>query len=267
MVGTLGYAFAFTRIYSRPHTRVEASRWILGNIPGPLNVFVTSGDETQMYPIPVYNNQKVVLGEPQMMDLRLKSGGSVSRITAPNIGQPQGSLRVTIAKDESGEELLVDVMVPIPFSRDPLTLNVEFPEIELEPNQSYYLNYSPDDELNINFSQTKLSLNNEDEATFIIENENLIDEVGTFSTRNVFEIEENVRLNRLEIVDFIQEFQPSTVVLKVSILKDRDEQNPLVEAERTVEFSEPGERYSTEFTFPILNFGRRNLISGQVRVN
>lgn len=252
ILGTLGYAFAFTRIYSRPHTRVEASRWILENIPGPLNVFVSSDDEIQMYPIPVYNNQKIVSGEPQIMDLRLKSGGSIARITAPNISQPQRTLRVTLAKDESEEELLVDVVVPVPFSRDPETLFVEFPEIELEPNQSYYLNYFPDDNLNTDFSQTKVSLNNEDDASFIIENKNLLDEVESFSIRNVFDVDESVRLNRLEIMDFTQEFQPSTVVLKVSILKDRDEQNPLVEAERIIELSEPGERYSTEFTFPII---------------
>ncbi len=252
MAGTFGYAFAFTRIYSRPHTRVEASRWILSNIPGPLNVFVSSDDETQMYPIPVYNNQKIVPGEPQIMELRLKSGGSVSRITVPNLRQPQGNLKISLTKDESGEELLIDIVVPIPFNSNPESLFVEFPEIELVPNQSYFLNYSPDEDLKIDFSNTKLSLNNEDDASIIIENDYLDHEAESLSTRNVFEVEETVRRNRLEIMDFTQEFQPNTVVIKVSILKDRDEQNPLVEAERTINFSIPGERYSTEFTFPTI---------------
>ena len=33
---TLAWAFAFTRIYTRPETRVAASRWIFENVPGPL---------------------------------------------------------------------------------------------------------------------------------------------------------------------------------------------------------------------------------------
>jgi YYY domain-containing protein len=33
ILGTLGWAYAFTRIYTRPHSRVAASRWIYAHIP------------------------------------------------------------------------------------------------------------------------------------------------------------------------------------------------------------------------------------------
>src|SRR5690606_19509426 len=68
VVGTFAYAFAFTRVYSRPHTRVEASRWILANIPGPLNVIVSSDGGTKMVPIPVYNKQKLIPDEISIME-------------------------------------------------------------------------------------------------------------------------------------------------------------------------------------------------------
>ncbi len=42
LVGTYGYALAFTRIYTKPITRITASRWMLANIPGPLNLIVES---------------------------------------------------------------------------------------------------------------------------------------------------------------------------------------------------------------------------------
>lgn len=35
---TAGWAFAFTRIYNRPITRVDASRWIFQNLPGPVTL-------------------------------------------------------------------------------------------------------------------------------------------------------------------------------------------------------------------------------------
>jgi hypothetical protein len=36
VLGTGAYAYAFTRIYTRPHTRVAATTWIYDNIPGQL---------------------------------------------------------------------------------------------------------------------------------------------------------------------------------------------------------------------------------------
>ena len=37
LIATVAWAFAFTRIYDRPITHVEASRWILDNVPGAVN--------------------------------------------------------------------------------------------------------------------------------------------------------------------------------------------------------------------------------------
>ena len=33
VLGTFGWAYAFTRIYTRPHSRIAASRWIYAHIP------------------------------------------------------------------------------------------------------------------------------------------------------------------------------------------------------------------------------------------
>lgn len=53
LVLTLAWAFAFTRMYNRPETRAEASRWILDNVPGPvnLNIVTAEGSFTQRLPL------------------------------------------------------------------------------------------------------------------------------------------------------------------------------------------------------------------------
>jgi hypothetical protein len=54
LVSTYGYAFAFSRIYVTPITRIEASRWIYENIPGPINLHLTTseGEYHQILPFP-----------------------------------------------------------------------------------------------------------------------------------------------------------------------------------------------------------------------
>lgn len=42
LLGTYAWAYAFSGIYTRPFTRVEASRWIFQNIPGPVNLRIQS---------------------------------------------------------------------------------------------------------------------------------------------------------------------------------------------------------------------------------
>ncbi len=249
VVGTFSYAFAFTRIYSRPHTRVEASRWMLANIPGPLNVIVSSDGETRSYPIPIYNNQILIPNEMQMMELKLQADGNVSKITIPNIQRPQGKLRILISLDEKGEDLLVDEWVLIPELTTLESFFFEFPEIELVPNQSYYLNFSLEKATKIDFSQIKIFNGNGNDRFVILDGGSIETESDFESSYTAFEVDQNFWVNRLELLGIIQEFEPSSAVIRVSILQDRDEANPMVEAERTIRFTEPGAHYSTEFIF------------------
>lgn len=44
LLGTAAWTFAFTRIYTRDHSRVQATRWIFQNVPGPLNLRIAQAD-------------------------------------------------------------------------------------------------------------------------------------------------------------------------------------------------------------------------------
>lgn len=44
LIATVGWAYAFTRIYTRDHSRVQATRWLYQNVPGPYNLKITRAD-------------------------------------------------------------------------------------------------------------------------------------------------------------------------------------------------------------------------------
>ena len=53
LVLTAAWAYAFTRIYTRPVTRVAATDWIYQNVPGPINLKIARPDgTTYQQPLP-----------------------------------------------------------------------------------------------------------------------------------------------------------------------------------------------------------------------
>ena len=74
------WAFAFTRIYNREVTRIEASRWIYQNIPGPINLHIqtSAGEYNQPLPYP----QDMVVGEarPANFNFTANTSGEVNEV-------------------------------------------------------------------------------------------------------------------------------------------------------------------------------------------
>ncbi|PKO13038.1 MAG: hypothetical protein CVU39_21105 [Chloroflexi bacterium HGW-Chloroflexi-10] len=250
LLGTYSYAFAFTRIYTRPHSRVDASRWILQNIPGPMNAVVESDGESLMYPIPVYNNNVLKNDQREIVDLKIKASGTLSGITAPQIKRPGGIFNFQLTRDELGEDRIADGWIALPDQDVTEPFEINFTQVKLEPGQTYFLQYQVDSSNTIEFSKFKLGVESDENPLMYLDVNFSQQESDLTTGKTMFQVDQTSQIDYLEIVDLVQKFEPSSAVLKVSILIDRDEQNPLAQAEQRIDFLSPDARYSADLSFP-----------------
>ncbi len=163
LMGTFAWAYAFTRIYTRDHSRVQASNWIYQNVPGPYNLKIQQPDGsiyTQPMSLPVGNpqpgaKQGFVISQlvPYDAQFNANASGSLTGITlahAVNAGSP-GSITLSVMITDSpdlansqplGKANLVSEFNAVPDARGgPYTLSFDKP-IALEKEHTYYLRLS-----------------------------------------------------------------------------------------------------------------------------
>ena len=104
LAGSFAWAYAFTRIYTREHSRVQATHWIYQNIPGPYNLKIQLPDGTS-FTQPMSLPQNFVLNQDAPYDVQFTAyaSGNLSEITldhALNVGAPGVlTLNVSVASD------------------------------------------------------------------------------------------------------------------------------------------------------------------------
>jgi YYY domain-containing protein len=107
---TATWAFAFTRIYTRPHTRAAASRWIYQNIPGALTLQMTTEDGQFQQPLPYRAGDMFRSGVPYHQPFIGVADGYVTEIIFPHIVEPS----------QIGEMKQINLVVFLPT--DPKTI-------------------------------------------------------------------------------------------------------------------------------------------------
>ncbi|MFN2302845.1 MAG: DUF2298 domain-containing protein, partial [Anaerolineales bacterium] len=85
ILSTAIWAFAFSRIYTQPHTRVAASRWIYQNIPGALTLEMETEQGSYQRPLPYQAGDTFGTGISYRMPFYPPEDGTVNAVTFPFI--------------------------------------------------------------------------------------------------------------------------------------------------------------------------------------
>ena len=85
VIGTAAWAFAFSRIYTRQHTRLAASQWIFQNIPGALTLEMETDEGPTQRPLSYQGGDIVGPGDSLRIPFEPITDGSISEVRIPHI--------------------------------------------------------------------------------------------------------------------------------------------------------------------------------------
>jgi len=148
LVSTFLWAFAFTRIYTQPHPRVEASRWMFQNFPGPITLDIHTDDGVYFQPLPFSQSAIIREDAPYQTFFVSNYTGSLSEIYLPHVldTSTTGSMLLSISASLAGEDPQTVQVVPgndLPTTlseSDSYAINID-QGFELDPAQTYYLSF------------------------------------------------------------------------------------------------------------------------------
>ncbi len=126
LVATAAWAWAFVQIYTRPHTRMAASRWIFRHVPGPVNLMLQTEEGPFQEPLPVPPDQVVTPESPLVLPFRAPVTGALEAVTLYRVEhlsiQPQtATVTVTLLPAMAGPDAppLARAQAVLPLPQDP----------------------------------------------------------------------------------------------------------------------------------------------------
>ncbi len=169
--GALIWAYAFTQaVYGQAHTRLQASRWIYANIPGPIHLTIlgSGGLETRQ-PLPAPEGLLVTSFSPYVQAFAAAAGGQLEQVLLPHVSAPADGahLRLTLSSDAQGANILAQTDLSV-HSTAPgsaaAALSAAFPQVALDRGVTYYLTVSTSGEDVVNIWHAVVANENWDEG-------------------------------------------------------------------------------------------------------
>ncbi len=248
-LGTYAYAYAFTRIYTQPITRIAASRWMLENIAAPLNLEVQSALGNKSYPVSMANQGLLEPGEPGSTDMRIIRNGIASQIRSTNIRQVGVNFSIRLSRDPEGRDIISEGQLAVADDSPVETVTIRFGDANIAPGQKVYVHYKITNSSQLSLSGVVLRNEAAEGRTLPVDLILHNQPAGSLEGSIALQPGGAIRINCLEIKHFQQVFVPSQSTLKVSLLQDGDEQNPLAVAVENLNFSQVGQELAPTFQF------------------
>lgn len=143
LILTAGWAFAFSRIYTTPHPRVAATRWILQNIPGPANLKIVTEDGIRQQLLTYPGGYLIQQGSDWLVSFDTKYDGQLEEIYFPEIINHNPSLNpltLSISLNDQAGNILFNTDQVFNFTMGKSAGRVEVkPPINLELGEIYQL--------------------------------------------------------------------------------------------------------------------------------
>ncbi len=269
LAATFAWAFAFTRIYTRPVTRVEASEWIYENVPAAINLRVVNEGETTNFPLSFTAGYTATASQPLVMAFSPQETGQITGLRFAHLlnrnvqaDLAPVNLNVLISTDREGAAIIASGQLASSFDwgSEQRGSEQEFffmSPVQVAAGKTYYVRLHPDDGVTLDFAGSMALEMSNDEGTYqqpLAEPMNVLRQGSTHTVH--FNAREGGMLNEVYVpwvVDWEQ--APGEKTLRFKVIQQEAEELTLSQADLVSSLplvDDPrGEAYTVKFDPPV----------------